>query len=75
MSQACSISGCRDEQSGDLCQSLKADAQPLNMLLFIMDSALGPQGALKSVSCGVWCFAHQWLPLVLAAFLAHAIAF
>jgi hypothetical protein len=26
---------------------------PLNMPLFIMDSAMGPQGALESVSCGV----------------------
>jgi hypothetical protein len=27
--------------------------QPLNMPLFIMNSAMGPQGALESVSCGV----------------------
>jgi hypothetical protein len=27
--------------------------QPLNMPLFIMDSAMGPQGALELVSCGV----------------------
>jgi hypothetical protein len=27
--------------------------QPLNMALFIMDSAMGPQGALESVSCGL----------------------
>jgi hypothetical protein len=47
--------------------------QLLNMPLFIMDSAMGPQGALESVSCGVLPTSGSrsfW-----AAFLAHASAF